>query len=250
MEELNEEPGFTESNPHSPNCPPSAIIRFRFGSRTIQATGAASDHAHPNVLRLQIHRTLLERFIQSLFWIISRADGVWLRNRFPEWFLPERIVLKSQKNNWEEEFDQEVAAYNKLHRLQGITIPQLYGLIDYNHTRALILSDVGGFPLATPQGAVLDKQDLEPLLYHALTSLTELGVCHDDTKLDNFLLVTDEGKDKIMIVDLESADFELSEEDLAFTAKSKTNWLIRQYRNHLDCMEYDGVRLPKRPLRT
>lgn len=164
--------------------------------------------------------------------------------------MPEGIVLKCQKNNWEEEFDQEVAAYNKLHRLQGIVIPQLYGLIDYDHTRALILSDVGGFSLATPQGAVLDKQDLEPLIYHALTSLTELGVCHDDTKLDNFLLVTDEGKDKIMIVDLESADFELSEEDLAFTAKSKTNWLIRQYRNHLDCMEYDGVRLPKRPLKT
>jgi hypothetical protein len=26
MEELNEEPGFTESNPNSPNCPPSANI--------------------------------------------------------------------------------------------------------------------------------------------------------------------------------------------------------------------------------
>ncbi|CAI6014153.1 unnamed protein product [Clonostachys chloroleuca] len=233
MEELNEEPRFIEPNPHSPNFPPSASIRFRFGSRSIQATGSASDFDHPH----------------SLFWIVSRAGGAWLQNRFPEWFLPERIVLKSQKNHWEDEFDQEVAAYDKLHRLQGISIPRLHGLIEYNHTRALILSDVGGFSLGTPEGAVLDKQDLDPLLCHALTSLTELGVCHDDTKLDNFLLVSDEGKDKVMIVDLESADFGLSEEDLAWTSKTKTNWLMRQYQNHLDCMEYDGVLLPKRPLR-
>ncbi|CAH0043141.1 unnamed protein product [Clonostachys rhizophaga] len=250
MEESGGEPGFTESSPQSPNCPPSANVRFRFGSRSIEATGSASDYDHPHVLRLKIHRTPLERVIQSLFWIGSRAGGAWLQNRFPEWFLPERIVLKSQKNHWEDEFDQEVAAYHKLHRLQGIIIPRLYGSIEYSHTRALILSDVGGFTLATPQGAVLDKRDLKPLLNHALKSLTELGVSHDDTKLDNFLLVSDEGKDKIMIVDLESAIFELSEEYLAWTAKTKTNWLMRQYQNRLDWMEYDGVRLPKRPLRT
>ncbi|CAG9983509.1 unnamed protein product [Clonostachys byssicola] len=241
MEESNEEPGFTESNPQSPNCPPSADVRFRFGSRTIKATGSISDYFHPHVLRLKIHRTPLQRVIQSLFSIVSRAGGVWLQKRFPEWFLPERI---------EDDFDQEVAAYNKLHRLQGTTIPRLHGVVDYNHTRALILSDVGGFSLATPRAAVLDKQDLEPLLYGALKSLAELGVCHDDTKLDNFLLVTDEGKDKIMVVDLESADFELSEDDLAWATQTKTNWLMRQYQNHLECMEYDGVLLPpKRPLR-
>ena len=202
------------------------------------------------MLRLRIRQTYLERFVNSLFWILLSAGGTWIQTKFPEWFLPERIVLKFQKDNWEAEFDQEVAAYEKLRRLQGIIVPILYGIIDYNHTRALVLSDIGGSSLATPEGAVLDERDLHPLLYHALNSLAQLGVCHDDTKLDNFLLVTEEGKDKVMIVDLESADFELSDEDLAFTTNSKTNWLVRQYRDHIDCLEYDGVLLPQRPLRT
>jgi hypothetical protein len=222
---------------------------FRFGTRNIQASGAVSDHEHPNVLRLRIQKTFIGRIIEALFRIISKATGTWLQSRFPEWFLPERIVLKRQKENWEEEFDHEVVAYNRLRPIQGLTIPKLYGMIQYANTRALILSDIGGSCVATPEGAVLDEQDIEPLFHQALTSLNEYGICHDDTKLDNFHLVTDEGRDKIMIVDLESADFEQTEEELAYTAKNKTKALLRQYRNHLKCLEHDGVLLPRRPVR-
>ncbi|KAL6411782.1 hypothetical protein AUP68_04159 [Ilyonectria robusta] len=88
----------------------------------------------------------------------------------------------------------EVIAYEKLRALQGITIPRWYGEMEYDGTRALILSDIGGDCLATPEGAVLDEKDLHPLLYQALSSLTNLGVSHDDTKLDNFHLVTQDGK--------------------------------------------------------
>ncbi|KAF5717571.1 hypothetical protein FMUND_5664, partial [Fusarium mundagurra] len=203
-----------------------AGIDFRFGTRKIQAIGAASDHAHLNVLRLRIHKTFIGGIIESLFQIISKATGTWLQSKFPEWFLPDKIVLKRQKENWEEEFDHEIIAYNRLRPIQGLTIPKLYGTIHYANTRALILSDIGGSSLSTPDGAVLDEQDIEPLLHQALTSLNEYGVCHDDTKLDNFHLVADEGKDKIMIVDLESADFDQTEEELAYTAKSKTKSLL------------------------
>lgn len=202
------------------------------------------------MLRLRIRQTSLDRFIESLFSILSRLSGTWIQDKFPEWFLPENIVLKIEKNNWEAEFDHEIVAYDKLRCVQGTVIPKLYRMIDYHHKRAVVLSDLGGFSLATPEGAVLNKNDLQSLLHPALTSLAELGVCHDDTKLDNFLLVTEEGNDKIMIVDLESVDFEQTEEELVYTAKNKTNWLIRQYQGHIDCMEYDGVRLPQRPLRT
>ncbi|PNP59673.1 hypothetical protein FNYG_14883 [Fusarium nygamai] len=226
-----------------------AGIRFRFGTRNIQAIGAPSGHAHLNVLRVRIDKTFIGRVIESLFNIMSKTTSSWLQTKFPEWFLPDKIVLKRQKENWEEEFDHEVVAYNRLRPIQGLTIPKLYGTIQYANARALILSGIGGSSLSTPDGAVLDEQDIEHLLHQALISLNEYGVCHDDTKLDNFHLVANEGKDKIMIVDLESADFGQTEEELAYTAKSKTKSLLRQYWNHLKCLEHDGVLLPRRPVR-
>ncbi|RKK13245.1 hypothetical protein BFJ66_g13350 [Fusarium oxysporum f. sp. cepae] len=121
--------------------------------------------------------------IESFFKIISKATGSWLQSKFPEWFLPGKIVLKRQKENWEEEFDHEVIAYNRLRPIQGLTIPKLYGKIQYANTRALILSDIGGSSLSTPDGAVLDEQGIEPLLHQALSSLYEYGVCHDGVLL-------------------------------------------------------------------
>ncbi|CCT73232.1 uncharacterized protein FFB20_08566 [Fusarium fujikuroi] len=224
--------------------------RFRFGTRTITASGESSDDVHPNVLRLRVMRTFFDRALQSLFWVISGATGQWLQNKFPEWFLPERIVLKSQKPNWEEEFDKELKAYHKLQPLQGTFIPRFFGMIQHNNIRTLILSDIGGECLATPEGAVLEKQDLRVLLDQTFTSLADHGAYHDDMKLDNFHLVTDEGKDKIMAVDLESVEFDLSGEDLTTVAKGSTEWIIEQYENHLECMELDSVILPKRALRT
>ncbi|KAF4340757.1 hypothetical protein FBEOM_5318 [Fusarium beomiforme] len=222
---------------------------FQFGTRTIQAKGEVSDRSHPNILRLQIQQTAFGRVVQSLFWFLSKTTGPWLQQKFPELFLLERIVLKSQKPNWEAEFTHEIVAYNRLRPIQGLTIPKLYGMVQYVNTPALVPSDIRGSSVATPEGAVLDEQGIEPLFYHALTSLNEYSICHDDIKLDNFHLVSDEGKDKIMIVDLESADFDQTEEELAYTAKIKTKSLLRQYRNHLKCMEQDGVLLPRRPVR-
>ncbi|KAJ9418078.1 hypothetical protein QL093DRAFT_2102076 [Fusarium oxysporum] len=147
-------------------------MHLRFGTRTIQASGAASDHAHLNVLRLRIHKR-----------IISKATGSWLQSKFPEWFLLDKIVLKRQKENWEVEIDHEVIAYNRLRPIQGLTTPKLYGKIQYANSRALILSDIGGSSLSTPDGAVLDEQGIEPLLHQALSSLNEYGVCHDGVLL-------------------------------------------------------------------
>ncbi|EWY84526.1 hypothetical protein FOYG_11971 [Fusarium oxysporum NRRL 32931] len=207
--------------------------RFRFGTRTITAKVAPSDGEHPNVLRVQVLKTFLDRALQSLFWVISGATGPWLHNKFPEWFLPER----------------ELEAYHKLQPIQGIFIPRFYGMIQYNNIRTLILSDIGGECLATPEGAVLEKRDLRVLLDQTFTSLADHGAYHDDMKLDNFHLVTDQGKDKIMAVDLESVDFDLFGEDLATVAKGSTDWIIEQYESHLVCMELDSVILPKRALR-
>ncbi|CAI6044252.1 unnamed protein product [Clonostachys chloroleuca] len=162
--------------------------------------------------------------------------------------MPEKIVFKKQKEGWDEELDREKAAYAKLRPIQGITVPRFYGATAYNDTRAMILSDVGGACVASLEGAVLDEKDFSQLLYKATMNLTNLGVSHDDSKLDNLHLVTEDGKDKIIMVELERVDMDLSEDDFAFAAQSKADFLTRQYRSHLRTLEYDGVLLPKRLL--
>ncbi|KAF5620250.1 hypothetical protein F52700_11571 [Fusarium sp. NRRL 52700] len=230
---------------------------FQFGTRSIATRGEPADHCHPNVLCLQIQHTLFDKVIKYLFGILSflfhflsQEIDAKLQHKFPEWFLPDKIILKSQKPNWEEEFDKELEAYHKLQRLQGTVIPRFHGTIQFNNVSSMILSDVGGHCLSVPEGAVLEKEDLWLLLEQAHMAIADLGAYHDDIKLDNFHLVTDNGKDKIMILDLESVGFELSGEQLSHVAKGSAAWLIDQYEDHLKCMECDGIILPKRPLRT
>jgi hypothetical protein len=65
-------------------------------------------------------------------------------------------------------------------------------------------------------GGLVLLRDLRQLLTQALTALADMVVMDDDAKLDNFHLVGDKGKDKIMVVDLELVDTDLSEDDLGF----------------------------------
>ena len=78
----------------------------------------------------------------------------------------------------------------------------MYGQAQYEGTRALVLSDVGGSCVAEPKGAVLREQDARPLFDQALRALASQGISHDDMKLGNFHLVHHSGN-KIMIVHLE-----------------------------------------------
>ena len=197
---------------------------------------------------LRLHRTLLERAFQILLSFLPASITSWIQDKLPEWCLPENIVFKIQKDDWAEEFERERAIYEQLRPLQGVVIPHCYGCVNYDGKRALILSNIGGACLATPAGAVLAEKDLKPLLSQALTALAQMGVAHDDTKLDNFHLVTNDGKDKIMIVDLEIVDTSPSEDNYAFATFSNVSHMIGLYRMHLDCLQHDGYLLPKRPL--
>ncbi|KAF5012145.1 hypothetical protein FDECE_1794 [Fusarium decemcellulare] len=251
---MEESDGYTSTSEYDegPSLPRSSLrlrtIYFRFGSRIIGATGTASDHCHPNVLRLQIHSTIFSQIIRGLVSLLPTRFASWIQSQYPEWCLPEKIVFKIQKDDWEREFKREKATYAKLQCLQGVTIPRYYGCVDYDGVRAIILSDIGGACVAAPEGAVLQQDDFRAILDPALTALKNFGVSHDDVKLDNFHLVTENGKDKIMVVDLERVDTHLSENDLDFATRSHGSWLIQQYRQHLDCLEFDGLLLPKRPL--
>lgn len=104
---------------------------------------------------------------------------------------------------------------------------------EYNGARTLILEDVRGLCLTDLEGAVPNEHKLWLLLDQALSSLTDLGILHDDAKLDNFLLVSK--VDRIIIVDLEQVDeISASQYPRNWIVQTNVDWLIRQYREHLD----------------
>ncbi|KAG5660366.1 hypothetical protein KAF25_002972, partial [Fusarium avenaceum] len=185
-----------------------------FGRRIVRATGTASDNSHPNVLILERQQTWFERILHILLHYLQAAIVCWLRQNLRECCLPESIILKIATDGWDEEFEREKATYEYLRPLQGVTIPRYYGCSDYKGKKALILSNIGRACLAKPEGAVLWE-----LVTEALMAFSSRGVAYGDTKLDNSHLVTDNGRDKIMIVDLEIVDQSLSEDDLAFTTE-------------------------------
>ncbi|KAM4062913.1 hypothetical protein HRG_013787 [Hirsutella rhossiliensis] len=225
-----------EDNQHARRLTIVFAQYFRFGSRIIDATGAQSDWEHPNVLRLTIHGSTLDRVVRTLLYPFPSALRSWVQSTFPEWMLPTNIVLKKQKDDWEDEFNTEEATYERLRSLQGHVIPICYGQIEYDGARALILSDVGGACLAEPEGAMLNEKELRPLLNRALSALASCCISHDDIKLDNFHLVGQDHARIIMVVDLER-------EELEWMVKKNTNSLIKAYRDHLDCLREDGLKL-------
>lgn len=210
---------------------------FRFGTRVISATGAQADWIHSNVLRLRINSSSFDFIVQALLCLCPPPLRHWLQSTFPEWYLPPNIVLKKEKEGWEEEFNTELATYDKLRCLQGHVIPVCYGQIEYDGARALILSDVGGECLADPEGATLEENELRPLLDQALSALAELRISHSDLKLDNFRLVNG----TIMAVDLERVDEHASKEEAQELEPFDLKFLMKRYRDHLECLEEDGL---------
>jgi hypothetical protein len=152
---------------------------------------------------------------------------------FPEWFIPSHVVLKAQKrpDQGEEEtvvelFDTEVEAYRRLKPVQGLVVPNFYGLCHYNGSRALILDHLPGVSLASPEGATLTLEELSALLQPCFRAMHAFGVQHDDPNVGNFQLVDG----KIVALDLERVMFDLSEDDNDYFTTTKIEELAIRYR--------------------
>ncbi|KAK0701107.1 hypothetical protein B0T21DRAFT_379317 [Apiosordaria backusii] len=162
----------------------------------------------------------------------------WFGSFFPEWNLPSRVVLKKEKKGWEEEFEMEKATYARLRPLQGTVIPKFLGELRCDNTRALLLSDIGGVCLATPEGALLEVADFRRMLYQALTAVSQFRILQEDIKLDNFHHIGD----KIMVVDLERVSEEpLSDEQLDLGIKYAVDSLAARYEDNQFCFWEDGL---------
>lgn len=150
-----------------------------------------------------------------------------LRSWWPEWVLPPEIVLKRQKIGWEEEFDNEIAIYRRLAPVQGTIVPVCYGeavcsATDTTGTRALVLSDIGGVDLNEAGG--LGTYRVKSMLTDSLLALANLGVSHDDSKLDNYRFVGD----RIMVVDFDSS-YIIENDDPQYIADLQARSGTRQY---------------------
>ena len=118
------------------------------------------------------------------------------------------IIVKRQKCGWEDCFQDERKAYDRLEKLQGCLIPTLYGQGTFNGYPALILSDEAGltlYDLAFDLHKDIDTDTLEVLLERVFNTLTEHGAVYWDQRIDNFLFNNEDGK--ITVLDLEAVRF-------------------------------------------
>lgn len=142
----------------------------------------------------------LDKAVTAALSICPKFAQPRLQKWFPEWYLPRNIVLKTQKENWENEFHAEIRYYKALEPLQGIYIPQYLGTTTFNGIKSHVLSDVGGICMAD-----IDEDNeaiapaVEKLFRHTISAVAAMGHYQNDMRLDNFHLVGD----KIVIVDLE-----------------------------------------------
>lgn len=121
--------------------------RSTWASVEYQPGGAYCDDIHHNVLHLQILPNATDRLFAWIAGVLPPPLSALVKSWFPEWFLPPRIVLKSQKRGWDEEFENEKAIYQTLSSIQGHIVPVCYGEAscpetEITTTRALVLSDV------------------------------------------------------------------------------------------------------------
>ncbi|KAK5655574.1 hypothetical protein OQA88_5505 [Cercophora sp. LCS_1] len=223
--------------------PSTTLVHFWFRTRYVSALATGLSHLHPHIFKLQIRPSIVASLIGSCIKLLPAFAQSWARAAFPEWLLPSHVVLKQQKQGEEEEeeikaelFDTEVKAYGRLKPLQGVVIPAYYGRLHYNGIRALILEYLEGVSLSSPEGATLRLEELSTLLQPCYQALHAFGVHHDDPNLSNFQLVNG----KIMVLDLESAVFDLSANDQAYFMKTSIECLAGRYRNMQAYYRHEG----------
>ena len=199
--------------------------------RPVVAQGVPCAH-HENVVFLDILPSIFDRLLGLIRYFPEKWQS-WLESRRPELFLPQKVILKREKLDWEEEFDNEKSIYQALALVQGQVVPRCYGQVSLPRTamtgpRALLLSDVGGASLHSKATRTVGMERLEGMLWVAFRAVAALGVAHDDYNLSNYRLVGD----KVMLIDFDSSyTFEDGEDDPEFLVERGVASIRQQYHN-------------------
>ena len=133
-------------------------------------------------------------------------------------------------------FDTELKAYNRLKPLQGVVVPRCFGEACYEGTRALVLADVGGHSLATPEAGTLTLDQLSSMLQECYRGLHGFGVHQEDSLPGNFMLVDG----KLMAVDFEKAVFDQSADDNAYFMADCIVDVAEKYNSLRRTWRFDG----------
>jgi hypothetical protein len=96
--------------------------RFWFSTRQISSLGLTSSPIYPHILQLQIQPSAISRLFARLVRLLPNVAQRAVHRILPEWFLPDHVILKSQKRpnqdldeaDARELFDTELKAYNQL----------------------------------------------------------------------------------------------------------------------------------------
>lgn len=134
----------------------------------------------------------------------SRPTVLRLELDQPRLGLPGTVIVKQQKDKWDDEFRNEILAYERLKALQGTVIPTLFGQGSFNERPALILSEVDGITLRELAKTDVQEKTLEIQLEKAIKALHEKGAEYGDLNLGNFLFCKN---GEVVIVDLEEVEF-------------------------------------------
>lgn len=133
-------------------------------------------------------------------------------------------------------FDTEIYAYEHLKHAQGMLVPEVCGQVIYAGKRALLLKDLGGTPLASPEGAILNLDKLSELLQECFRSLHSFGIHQLDPNPGNYHLVDG----KLMALDFGQVDFDLSEDDKKYFMTTRISLILKYYRQSQLVYEHDG----------
>lgn len=214
---------------------------FAFRTRRVSATGTQVVK-RPHVLLLQVHPSAIATLADTIIRLLPTRVRSWVVDLFPEWFLPDRVVLKMRKRDVEdarakELFDTEIEAYRRLRPLQGLVVPRCFGEVRYNGDRALIFEDVGGHALGSPEGSLLSIEELAPMLLECYRALNAFGVHQDDFQPTNFHLV----QGRLVALDLEMAELDPPTESLEFYIGTSVEELLVRYSRIRKCLRSDRL---------
>lgn len=142
------------------------------------------------MLRVLVVRSFLDRVLKALITQLPGRLRNWIASSIlPGLFLPDRVVLKQCKLDWEAFFGQEKVNYDRLQHLQGGVIPILYGETKLEGMPALILSEIVGVMPWEQTAPLLSVCELRQRVSVALQEFNDLGLAYNAIHLGHIILV-------------------------------------------------------------
>ncbi|CAG9986281.1 unnamed protein product [Clonostachys byssicola] len=228
---------------------PLRPLNFWFRTRRVFAFGHPISPRTPNVYALHLQPpSAFVRFLLHLLQSFPSFIRSWFHLHLPEWFLPNRIVLKCQKRGTDVEyadderlerlFEAEHYAYNRLKPIQGLTIPRCYGSTHFSGRKALILQHCPGETLEQPEAATLSYSESKKLLGDSFNEMADQGAVQQDASLSNFILAPD--KRRITAVGLERVTFPNTSEDIECHSLLSMQTTLENYLGRQRFLRSDG----------